>query len=101
MVRSRFCALTSSARPQKEQRPTSRRCFREATMLPSSGTAFAIGWTRAAKDIGRPAAWLDALEERMKRFDVFLDNFDKTLDKRFREQAEMLDERFAEVGTSP
>ena len=37
------------------------------------------------------------LETKMKRVDSFLENFDKTLELRFREQAEMLDERFVLV----
>ena len=41
------------------------------------------------------AARVEVLEEQMKRSVEFLDDFDKILEKRFREQAEMLDERFA------
>ena len=40
---------------------------------------------------------VDAIEETVKKFDMVLDNFDMTLEKRFRAQGEMLDERFAEV----
>ena len=63
-------------------------------MLPSSGTAFAIEWAMPQRTL---ASRVDAIEEKVKKFDRFLDNFDTTLEKRFRAQGEMLDERFAEV----
>jgi hypothetical protein len=39
------------------------------------------------------------LETKMDKIDSFVEKFDKTLEVRFRAQAEMLDERFAQVFT--
>jgi hypothetical protein len=46
-----------------------------------------------------PANRVTVLETKMKKVDSFIENFDKVLQVRFREQAEMLDERFAQVNT--
>jgi hypothetical protein len=63
-------------------------------MLPSSGTALAV--LRGMPEL--PVAdRVTILETKMEKVDSFLENFDTTLEARFRAQAEMLDERFAEV----
>jgi hypothetical protein len=40
---------------------------------------------------------MENLEERVEKLEGFQRDFDKTLEKHFRAQAEMLDERFAQV----
>ena len=62
-------------------------------MLPSSGTALAVPWPWPKR---RSLTAFALLETKMQKVDSFLENFDKTLEVRFRAQAEMLDERFVE-----
>jgi hypothetical protein len=63
-------------------------------MLPSSGTTLAEAWGMTEQPLAERIAILEA---KMEKVDDFIGRFDRTLELRFRAQAEMLDERFANV----